>query len=195
MKKRIQSLTVVDISEVSVLAIRSKQSVRATFKLPPRSILLLSALSSQLGIKQKSLFDLLVDDREVLAEIAAKCGSFADDQERIAKTFVVSRKVLDNLKEISGAYDVARDALVQGAIERMTPLVAREKEKYQKRKLILEDLLHYQRLGVQLKAQADRQLAEDDPLLEKITLMINNVHKNCHDAKQFMARCCKIEEI
>jgi hypothetical protein len=46
------------------------------FKLSQRCILALSALSSQLGIKQKSLFDHLMDDQEILAGIAEKFECF-----------------------------------------------------------------------------------------------------------------------
>ena len=42
--------------------LKGKQSIRATFKLPPDIIRLLSIAASQLGIKQKTLFDQLVED-------------------------------------------------------------------------------------------------------------------------------------
>ena len=51
--------------------LRGRQSVRATFRLPPPIIELLSIAANQLGIKQKSLFDQLVEDREVLEQVAA----------------------------------------------------------------------------------------------------------------------------
>ena len=83
MKKRMGSFTVIDITEIPVLALRAKQSVRATFRLTPRSILLLSALSSQLGIKQKSLFDHLMDDVDILAGLAEQFDGLNKDEERI----------------------------------------------------------------------------------------------------------------
>lgn len=41
--------------------LRGKQSVRATFKLPEHIIKLLGGVATQLGVKQKSLFDQLVN--------------------------------------------------------------------------------------------------------------------------------------
>lgn len=195
MEKMIHSLKVLDISEVPVLAIRAKQSVRATFRLSRRSVLALSALSSQLGIKQKSLFDLLMDDREVLAEIADKSIHFKKGERRTAKTFVISRQTLDNLHEIADRYNTPRDALVEHSIERVLPLLEREKQKYQQRKRIMENVLNFQQMSEQLMAQAEKQLEEDDPLLEKISLMMKSIRKNCRNAEQFMERCCRMEEI
>ena len=50
--------------------LRGRQSVRATFRLPSQVIALLSVAASQLGLKQKSLFDQLVEDRAVLEQVA-----------------------------------------------------------------------------------------------------------------------------
>ena len=195
MKKRKISLTVPNVSEIQFLAIKAKQSVRATFKLSQRCILALSALSSQLDIKQKSLFDLLMDDREVLTGIAEKFECFDAGEERIAKTFVVSRKTLENLKEISADFQIPRDALVQCSVERVLPLLDREKKKYQIRKRIMERLDDYQRMGEQILDYSAQQLDEDDPFLEKVELLMKNIRKNHYNARQFMRRCCKMEEI
>lgn len=195
MKKRAKSLAVIDVSEIPVLALRAKQSVRATFKLSQRCILALSALSSQLGIKQKSLFDHLMDDQEILAGIAEKFECFKKDEKRITKTFVISRKTLNNLEKISAGYQTPRDALVQLSIERVMPLLALEKKRYQERKRIMEELQDYQQSGEQLLAHTAQLLDEDDPLLEKMAFMMKNIRKSCHDAQQFMSRCCKMEEI
>ena len=55
---------------ISAQGLKGRQSVRATFKLPEYTINLLGIVASQLGIKQKSLFDQLVDDKVVLTEVA-----------------------------------------------------------------------------------------------------------------------------
>ena len=59
-----------DLTNVSDLM--EKQSVRTTFKLSSELIETLRILSSQLGIKQKSLFDLLLEDTASLNEIAER---------------------------------------------------------------------------------------------------------------------------
>ena len=58
--------------------LRGKQSVRATFKLSERAIDALSIVAIHLGIKQKSLFDHLIDDTRSLKVIARDARSFRD---------------------------------------------------------------------------------------------------------------------
>ena len=50
--------------------LRGKQSIRATFKLSEKSIETVSVVAAQLGIKQKSLFDHLIEDIGSLNVIA-----------------------------------------------------------------------------------------------------------------------------
>ena len=51
--------------------LRGKQSIRATFKLSEKSIEIISVVASRLGIKQKSLFDHLIDDMNKLTKNSA----------------------------------------------------------------------------------------------------------------------------
>lgn len=59
-------------NNLSMDALKGKQSVRATFTLPRHTINLLSAVASQLGVKQKSIFDHLVDNRDILDQVAGQ---------------------------------------------------------------------------------------------------------------------------
>ena len=52
--------------------LRGRQSVRATFKLTEGCIDAISIVAAHLGIKQKSLFDHLVEDNSSLSSIAVK---------------------------------------------------------------------------------------------------------------------------
>ena len=117
-----------EITEETTADLRGRQSVRTTFKLSERSIDALSILASQLGIKQKSLFDHLIQDTQALKVIAKEFDDFSSRMHRIAKTYVVSRKSLESLERVSMQYDTPRDALVEYSIERILPLLAREKE-------------------------------------------------------------------
>ena len=54
--------------------LRGKQSVRATFKLTEKAIEALSIVAVHLGIKQKSLFDHLLEDTRSLSAIAKEAG-------------------------------------------------------------------------------------------------------------------------
>ncbi|MDJ0811543.1 MAG: hypothetical protein QNJ01_15680, partial [Desulfobacterales bacterium] len=50
--------------------LRGKQSVRATFRLTARAIDAISVVAFHLGIKQKSLFEHLIEDDQTLSQIA-----------------------------------------------------------------------------------------------------------------------------
>src|SRR5690606_12529123 len=98
----------------STMDLRGRQSVRATFRLSEACINAISILSVQLGIKQKSVFDHLMEDAGVLKNLAREPGhSEFDRHERIQKTFVISRRSLSFLDMISSEYNTQRDALVE----------------------------------------------------------------------------------
>ena len=50
--------------------LRGKQSVRATFKLTKKAIDSLGVVALHMGIKQKSLFDHIIEDTSTLKELA-----------------------------------------------------------------------------------------------------------------------------
>ena len=95
--------------------LRGRQSVRATFKLSSRAIDALSIVAVHLGIKQKSLFDQLIEDAGSLSLIANEIESEDfHDLDRVQKTYVISRKTLRSLEDISREFNAPRDALVFG---------------------------------------------------------------------------------
>ena len=112
-----------ELSGESTARLRGHQSVRTTFKLSERSISALSILAGQLGIKQKSLFDHLVEDVKVLQAIAREVDTFPEHRPRVAKTYVISRRTLENLETVSSKFNTPRDALVEFSIERTLPLI------------------------------------------------------------------------
>ena len=104
----------------SSLDLRGRQSVRATFKLSARAIDAISIVAVHLGIKQKSLFDHLIDDIRSLNIIAREIEKDRFDQlNRVQKTYVLSRSTLSSLEETSRKYNAPRDALVEYSIERL----------------------------------------------------------------------------
>ena len=157
-----------EFTEESSAQLRGHQSVRTTFKLSERSIAALSVLAGQLGIKQKSLFDHLVEDVQVLKTIAREFETFPDDGQRIAKTYVISRKTLDNLEKISAKYNTPRDALVEFSIERILPLIEQEKEKYARRVKIANQLRELATSSRELLEQAIGELGENDQLVQEL---------------------------
>ena len=140
MDKKDNPFIQLEYSEEVTADLRGRQSVRTTFKLSERSIDALSILAGQLGIKQKSLFDHLIEDTQALKLIASEVEEFGRKARRIAKTYVISRRTLENLERVSVQYNAPRDALVEYSIERILPLLMREKERHGKRKLLLAEL-------------------------------------------------------
>ena len=68
----------------TALDLRGRQSVRATFKLSPGAIEALSVVAAHLGIKQKSIFDHLIEDAQSLMLIADKIDhEFLKDVKRV----------------------------------------------------------------------------------------------------------------
>jgi hypothetical protein len=155
----------IDLPLPSSADLRGRQSVRATFKLSARSIDALSIVAAQLGIKQKSLFDHLIEDAKSLSIIANEIEDEAFSAlDRIQKTFVVSRRTLTCLEEISQLFNAPRDALVEYSIQRLMPVIAKEREKHVKRKEVLRDIDEHLADGLKILQKTRAVLGEDDPV-------------------------------
>lgn len=149
--------------------LRGHQSVRATFRLSERAIEALSIVSLHLGVKQKSLFDHLIEDGEVLNRLAGELQSMEFDlPDRIQKTFVLNKRTLLSLERVSKAFETSRDALVEYSVKRLFPLIAEERERHEKRKDTLEAMGDYVRAGERMLDKARQTLGEDDPVYEKM---------------------------
>ncbi len=149
--------------------LRGRQSVRATFKLSEQAIDALSILSVHLGIKQKSLFDHMIEDVKTLNRIARELQTVdIDPQDRIQKTFVLSRRTLSCLEKVSKASETSRDALVEYSLHRLLPLIEREREKHEARKAVLSLLSGYVADGLKILEKAGRILGKEDPVYEKM---------------------------
>ncbi len=181
MKKNENTMVHLEFLQKSTATLRGRQSVRATFKLTERSIDALSILACQLGIKQKTLFDQVVDDSEALRVIAKEFEDFGAASQRVAKTYVISRKTLENLDRVADRYNTPRDALVEFSIERILPLIQQEKEKHEKRKILLQKLQAFAHEGVELVNKAKTSLGTDDPVFVEMLKMMHQV-LCCRDA-------------
>lgn len=148
--------------------LRGRQSVRATFKLTARAIETMSTVSIHLGIKQKSLFDHLVDDVKALEVIAREVQTTKfDEPSRVQKTFVLSRRTLNSLELASVNFKTPRDALVEYSIQRLLPVITKEKEKHQKRKALLNRINGFLESGEQILREARERLGEEDPVFDE----------------------------
>jgi hypothetical protein len=155
--------------------------VRTTFKLSEKAIEALNIVSVHLRIKQKSLFDHLLEDAEALSFIAQELHSRnPQPRKRLQKTFVLSRRTLECLETASRSLDTPRDALVEFSIQRLLPLIDKEREKHRKRKRILEELRGYVSQGRELLRRSKRILGQDDPVHENLEAALSALF-NAHD--------------
>jgi hypothetical protein len=190
-----QQDTDISLPRPTTLDLRGRQSVRATFRLSEACIDAISILSAQLGIKQKSIFDHLMENAQVLKNMARELENTEFDRhERIQKTFVISRRSLSFLDMISSEHNAPRDALVEYSVRRLLPIIAKERIKHEKRKDLLAEISNHFAKGEKLLAKADEMLGSDDPIVHKLQTAMS-VYKNAFgDIANFIERGKMLEK-
>jgi len=172
-----------------------KQSVRATFKLPRQAIDLLTVIAGQLGIKQKSLFDQLVENDSVLEKVSRDAKNYsAGSEKRQQKTFVISRSTLLSLNHVSKIQNISRDILVEVYINQLLPVIKTELGKHKQRKTLLKEMKAYQNQGDKLLGLAEKLLGKDDMLYEKIKNQISIANKNVATAEKIINKGMPMED-
>lgn len=188
-------LNEIELPQPNPDALRGRQSVRATFKLSPRAIEALSIVAVHLGIKQKSLFDHLIEDVETLSTIAKEIEAEQfRELSRIQKTFVISRRTLLCLDEISRQFDTPRDALVEYSIQRLLPVIGREREKHRKRKRLLTDITQHLEEGLKLVEKTKALLGAEDPVSVRLAVAMDIYSKTRSNIEYFVEKGDVIEE-
>jgi hypothetical protein len=184
-----------DLPQPSPQDLRGRQSVRATFKLSARAIETMSIVSVHLGIKQKSLFDHLIEDAQSLSHIARELESEKfRTLSRIQKTFVISRRTLSCLDEISKRFQAPRDALVEYSIQRLLPVIAQERERHRRRKEILTAMNDHLADGLKILKKSKSLLGEDDPVFIMLASAIKSMANAQSNANAFVEKGDIIEE-
>ncbi|GAB4337181.1 MAG: hypothetical protein Kow0089_08220 [Desulfobulbaceae bacterium] len=168
-----------DDPHLTVKGLQGRQSVRTTFRLPEEMIHLLSAVASQLGLKQKTLFDQLVEDEAVLRRLAGGAAGMDSEQEkRRQKTFVISRRSLETLERVSREERIPRDLLVQVSIQRLLPIMNAEQEKHRRRIAILDEFMKCRARSKSLLDRSVRLLGRDDPACRLVERAARAVEEN-----------------
>ncbi len=185
----------VDLPQPDTADLRGRQSVRATFKLSARAIEALSIVAVHLGIKQKSLFDHLIEDVRTLNAIAKEIEAEGfKSLSRVQKTFVISRRTLTSLDEISRQFKAPRDALVEYSIQRLLPVIQREREKHRRRKQLLIEIDQHFQEGLNLLEQSVSALGEDDPVSTRLAVAMEAYTGARDQIAHFVAKADVIEE-
>ncbi|TKB25135.1 hypothetical protein FCL47_15930 [Desulfopila sp. IMCC35006] len=170
---------IINNEQISFDELRKKQSVRATFKLPQEVIDLLGVIAGQLGIKQKSLLDQLIEDTSLLARLAQETEQNETDQSaRRQKTFVISRSSLRSINDVARRENISRDTLVEISIKRLLPIIETELEKHITRKKILKEMHSYLKLTENLLEKTEKLLGRDDVLYDMLEKQLSLAEKN-----------------
>ena len=162
------------LSMTSSLGLRGMQSIRASFRLTPDCIETISIVSAQLGIKQKSLFDFLVKDTDSIVQIAKKLkGTKLKAEGRVQKTFVISRNTLAALDDIARTYQAQRNAIIEFSVQRLLPIIAKEREKHTLRQAVYERLDGNYLKFKEILAYAEKRLGPDDPAYARLAPVLD----------------------
>jgi flagellar biosynthesis/type III secretory pathway chaperone len=176
--------------------LKSNQSVRATFRLSEKTILALSIVSNQLGVKQKSLFDHLISDTDALETIARELKkSNPKNLGGIQKTFVISRKTLSILKKMAKDHKASRDALVEFSIQRLKPIIEQEKSKLESRRNIAEKVKTAVESQKKLLDEATNKLGMEDPICEQLAYTVDRFESVYHSIKAFVQKSERVMEL
>ena len=188
-KDIIDFINSMSLPNTSSADLRGKQSVRATFKLTKRAINAINVVSTHLGIKQKSLFDHLMEDVQSLNLIAREMESYEfKDPDRIQKTYVLSRRTLSFLDDTCRSFNTPRDALVELTIQRLLPVIAKEKEKHEKRKNILADLGKLLKEGEKVLIKTKGEIGQDDPVYDQVEGAVASIYDAYKNLESFIER-------
>jgi hypothetical protein len=173
-----------------------KKSVRATFKLRPEAIEMLSILAAQLGIKQKSLFDYLMEDEDELYAIAESLpADTAEKEQRVQKTFVVSQKSLTTLEVVTKDAPGSRSELIERSIQRLLPVFVKERERQDKREqafAMIEN--HFQQSNVLLD-EIKQLVGKDDSMFSLIKPLMVHYAKAFAEIKILIDKGKRISEL
>jgi hypothetical protein len=184
-----------DLPRANSSDLRGRQSVRATFRLTEKAVDAISIVAVHLGIKQKSLFDHLMEDAKCLQLIANEIQSHDfKKQDRIQKTYVLSRRTLKIIDETSKSFNAPRDALVEFSIQRLLPIIVREQEKHVKRKEMQDKWSVHLRQGLKLLKETHSLLGEDDLVFVKMAAAMASYESAYQFIEAFIEKGKKIEE-
>ena len=190
-----KSATGFSLPLASTLKLKGKQSVRATFRLSEGCIEAISIVANQMGIKQKSLFDHLAEDIKILESIAHEIKNATFNQHnRIQKTFVIIRRSLSSFDEISTSFNAPRDALVELSIQRLLPIIERERKKHEKRKDFFTKINRHYKEGEKILNGIRKQLGDDDPIINKFETVMSSYESAKNNIEAFIDRSRGIEK-
>ena len=181
--------------KASVSDLRERQSVRATFNLTAGCIDAIRIVATQMGIKQKSIFENLADDVEGLKTIAREIESPEHvTQGRIRKTYVISRRALASIDDVAGLFKISRHTLVEYAVQRLLPIIDRGRTKHVARKRFFESIEAHFVEGQSILNDIKRELGHDDPVIDKFSTVMTAYEVAKGSIAKFISKSVDIED-
>ena len=172
-----------------------KKSVRATFRLHPTAVELMSILAAQLGIKQKSLFDYLMEDQDALQAIAeSPPPDTSVEEQRIQKTFVVSQRSLNVLDTIAKHFAASRNDLIERSIQRLLPILEKERIRQVKRAEAFARIASHFDQGKALVNDVKAMVGEDDALHQSLVSVMDAYGKAVVDMQKRVNKGKRVTE-
>ncbi len=183
------------VSTPSTRGLRGHQSVRATFRLSEECIDTIRILSAHLGIKQKSIFDHLLEDVQTLKEMAHELANMEFNREdRVQKSFVINRRSLSYLNKISKNHNTSRDTLVEYSVRQLLPIIANERKNHKKRKELLVEISDHFNRGKTLLTKAEKALNRVDPIVNNLKAVMAAYKNALDDISSYIEKGKMIEE-
>lgn len=183
------------IPKASAADLRGRQSVRVSFKLSPNCIDAITILGSHLRLKPKSLFDHMVQKREILGAVAATISNdHAADPPRLVKAYVISRDAVLVLDDVARDSNVSRDALVEASVLHLMPLIQKEQTRHHARKALLLKMEHHLNSGRQLFDEMTGELGGNDPMCDQMKNVMGSYERAFAAMTTFVGKGKNIED-
>jgi hypothetical protein len=136
-----------------------------------------------------------LEDLEALNLIAERFESAEFTQpNRIQKTYVLSRRTLSSLDQVAKSFHTPRDALVEYSIQRLLPVIAKEREKHRMRIEVFAEMTQYLRVGEKILKKARERLGDEDPVYDRFETAITVLFNAYNDIQSFVERGKVIED-
>lgn len=181
--------------DFSLDALKGMQSVRATFTLPKYAINLISTVANQLGVKQKSIFDHLVENKDIIEQIADEAKQYEPEKkQRKQKTFVLSRNCLSILDAFAQEYKLPRDVLVELSIRQLDPVIAQEKQRHENRKLLLAQMQAFRQVGSRFLDRSRDLAGRDDETVQKLESFFSQYDKSMEELEAIIEKGKSVEQ-
>jgi hypothetical protein len=157
--------TSLKLPKMTSSALKGKQSVRTSFKLSDACIQAINIVSTQLGLKHRSLFDYLVEDTNALKAIAEDIGKIDNKQdEKNQKSYIISRETLKLIDDTCGDLNISRDTLIEHSVRRLLPIIEKEIRNHRRRKDMLEMVNKHYTDGSLVLNKIKDSVGTDDPI-------------------------------